>query len=865
MALEERDAADKEEGEQAQGLGGRYRQVAGGSGNGELQLGGQLDGGDDQRDGVMRNVGGEVMRSRDATPRLASPTSAKKKSLTFGERVKELTAQKEKENKQSRRKNLVARNDELESRSLRENATPVRELKAAKRTMNVDGRMDTDEERSGRRSPRKRSSTRAPELSPSRKIGRSKTIRQTIEAGYDTDEASSQTGRRSPRKHAGTPVPGSKAGTPRSGTPVGNVRDPSQKLKRGGSNLTKDSSKTRRTISPERKVRFSTEPSTPERSVTRSNQEKMPEVEIPAFAPDANFHKALISPVKKTMTPPDNAIITSSTPSRQSQSPSIAANIAATFQMPTKAGSRSTTPSRQSPSIATNTTSAFKAKPAVQNGSPLKRVEKHGRSLSAAVESPGRGKRSRTGTPRTTPPKPELEDDSFLSDLGAEQTPVKKADWVKKSTPQNNLTPSKKDKSSSFLSPLEDTPSPPPSIKPKPSVNGSSFTNGKSSQSHRTVVEDTDAESSDDSDDDLPMAFHNPHNITSIPRAPLPAKPVMTNRKGVLPTPGKDRKYKFSLKNLVTSMEDNERTNETAAKVSKMMAEKDALLKNASRTVSGTVTPHDGHAKLLEDVVKQTAEAGGDDAQKVLRALNRANVTQGVELVYHFFETGARKKLRREEFPNDLLDKVGPNKPWHEMFGNREQRKVGLEMGLFGEMVKPEQAMPKPMFFWVLEELSKESNATLRHGYLGMLLDAPISIMELLTKDTVRRHFRALGARKDATPKDKEVVKDLVLEPVQEDTYLGRTRGDHWGNLNDFLELLGRTAILLSDEIREYALSVILRLCADKVVRTHLSVQEAVQKALMLLSEAFETEEQWEVVVSGPATSKQLKSTLILS
>lgn len=807
MTLEESDEADRKE-----TLRG-----------GDLQLGGQLDGGDNAKDSVMRNAHGEVMRNRDGTPRLASSSPIKKKALTFGERMKKLAAQKEKEQKEKeqkseRMKDLVARSEKLEA---------------------------NEAENSGRRGLRKHASTSLHELPPSRKIGRSKTIRQTTEVDYDTDEAVSQTGRRSPRKHAGTPVPGSRAGTPRSGTPTGSAKDPNQKLKRAGSNLTKDSTKTRRTISPERKVRFSTEPSTPERNATRPDQEKTPDVENPAFDPNANFHKALVSPAKKPMNLPGNANSTSRTPNR---SPLIIANIAAAIQAATKARSRSTTPSRQSPSIATNAALAFSSKPPVQNSISLKKAGKHARSLSATVESPERGKRSRTGTPRTTPPKPALDDDdSFLSDLGATPSPVKQASSVEK-TPPKNATPSKKNKTSSFMLPLEDTPSPPPSMKPKPPVNGSSFTNSKSSQSHRTVVEDTDAESSDDSDDELPMAFHNPHSIPSIPRVPPPpARPAITN---VLSTPGKERKYKFSLKTLVASMEDNERTNETAEKVTKMLAEKDAFCRNLSNVARGTITPHDGHAKLLEDVVKQATEAGGDDAQKVLRALKRANVTQGVEMVYHFFGIGERKMVRSQEFPKDLLDEKGPNKLWHEMFGDREQREVGLEMGLFGEMLKPEQAMQKPMFFWVLEELAKETNAALRHGYLRMLLDAPISIMELLTKDTVRRHFRALGAKKDATPKDKEVEKELVLEPVREDICPETARGNHWGNLNDFLELLGRTAILLSDEIREYALGIILRLCADKLVRTHISIQEAVQKALMLLSEAFETDEAWEVVVS---------------
>lgn len=146
--------------------------------------------------------------------------------------------------------------------------------------------------------------------------------------------------------------------------------------------------------------------------------------------------------------------------------------------------------------------------------------------------------------------------------------------------------------------------------------------------------------------------------------------------------------------------------------------------------------------------------------------------------------------------------------------------------------------------------MEKERNATLRNGYLAMLLNAPVSILGHFTPDTVRTHFKTLGARKEALAMNKEMV--LELEPVQESPDLGFTRGDYWGGLIDFLELLGRVAILLSDETREYALGVIFRVCTDKVVRAHISIQEAVQKALMLLSEAFETEEQWEIVVSNP-------------
>ena len=818
MTLKERDAADREDAATQPSIH-----------EGDMGLDGA---GDTKDDGVMRNARGEVMRNRHGTNRLASASLVKKKPLTFGKQMKKLAPLKEKDNKQSNMKNLVAKSEELAA----------------------DEGQD-----SGREIPRKHG-TPAPEA----KLGRGGASKL---AG--PEESSSKTGRRSPHEHSGTPVPGSRAGTPRIEITVKNAMDSNQKLKRAGSNFTKDSRKTRRTISPERKVSFSTKPSTPERNVRLPNQDKTPVVEITAFDPDANFHKALTSPVKKAMKPFGNANSRSGTPSRQPHSPSISANIAATFQTPTKAGSRSTTPTPQWPLNATNTASAIKVKPAVQNVSPLKKVGKHARSLSEALESPKRGKRSRTGTPRTTPPKIVVEDDdSFLSELGATPSPVKKSSLLKMAAPPNNTTPSKKDKSSSFLSPLEDTPSPPPALETKPRlVNGSPpITNGRSSQSRRTVVEDTDAESSEDSDDDLPMAFHNPRAVASIPCIPAPV--ATTNRKGILPVPGKDRKYKFSLKNLVASMADNERTNEIAAKVAKMMAEKDALLKNPSKNASGTATPHDGHAKLLQDVVKQhSAEAGGNDAQKVLKALKRANVTQSDEMVYHFFESGEPKKMKnKREYPKyvlHLLDKEGPNKIWHEMFASRESREMGLRDGLYAEMVAVDKGMGEAMFYWVLDQLAKESNATLRNGYLAMLLNAPVSILGHFTPDTVRRHLKTLGARREALVTNKEMV--LELEPVQESLCLGFTNGDHWGGLIDFLELLGRTAILLSFETREYALGVILRLCADKVIRAHISIEEGVQKALMLLSEAFETEEQWEMVVSTRITPDKPKSMLTIA
>ena len=843
MTLKERDAADREDAATQPSLH-----------EGDMGLDGA---GDTKDDGVMRNAR-EVMRNRDGTPMLASASLVKKKQSTFGKQMKKLAPLREKDNKQSNMKNLVGRSEELAADegqdsgrgTPRKHGTPAPEAKLG---------------RGGASKLAAPEGTPAPAVPLSRKIGRSKTIRRTIEADYDTDESSSKSGRRSPHKHSGTPVPGSRSGTPRSGITVKNAMDSNQKLKRVGSNLTQDLGKTRRTISPERKECFPTEPSTPERNVRLPDQDKTPVVEITAFDPDANFHKALTSPVKKATKSFGNANNRSGTPSRQPQSPSISANIAAAFQTPTKAGSRSATPTPQRPLNSTNTASAFKVKPAVQNVSPLKKVGKHARSLPEALESPERGKRSRTGTPRTTPPKIGVEDDdSFLSELGGTPSPVKKSSPLKMAAPPNNTTLSKKDKSSSFLSPLEDTPSPPPVLQPKPRlVNGAPFTNGRSSQSRRTVVEDTDAESSEDSDDDLPMAFHNPRAVASIPC--IPALVATTSRKGILPVPGKDRKYKFSLKNLVASMADNERTNEIAAKVTKMMAEKDALLKNPSKSAPGTVTPHDGHAKLLQDVVTQhSAEAGGNDAQKVLKALKRANVTQGDEMVYHFFESGEPKKMKnKREYPKyvlHLLDKEGPNKIWHEMFASRETREMGLRDGLYAEMVAVDKGMGEAMFYWVLDQLAKESNATLRNGYLAMLLNAPVSILGHFTPDTVRRHFKTLGARREALVANKQMV--LELEPVQESVCLGFTSGDHWGGLIDFLELLGRTAILLSFETREYALGVILRLCADKVIRAHISIEEGVQKALMLLSEAFETEEEWEMVVSTRITPDKSKSML---
>ena len=417
---------------------------------------------------------------------------------------------------------------------------------------------------------------------------------------------------------------------------------------------------------------------------------------------------------------------------------------------------------------------------------------------------------------------------------------------------ETKKTPKPKQKSSSFLETLDDTPSPPTNFVTKPSTANSPFaTNEKSSQS-RTVVEDTDAESEDDFDDDmidLQTLLRN--HVRSSNSLPSPKKSTkkssIKSRIPIAASPGKVKKL-FGLKAMVAQMEESNRTDESVERVKKIMQDEERASTNPSINPSGTVTPHDGHAKLLEEAVKSKAEGDGKDAQKIFKAVKRTAPIEETEMVWQFFKTGQEKKRHKvRELPSRFLEREGPKAGWHRMFGDRKNREACAQDDFFAQMVAMEGKMGDEMFLWVLEETAKEGDEMIRHRYLEMLLSAPVTMKELLTPDVVRHHFRLLGAKTEAV----RVTKKMELEPIQENPHPGRTMGDYWGELDTFLRLVGRGASMISTKTREAALGIILRLCADKLVRTHATIQEAVQLALFRLSEAF-AEGEWKEVVRYP-------------
>ncbi len=300
-----------------------------------------------------------------------------------------------------------------------------------------------------------------------------------------------------------------------------------------------------------------------------------------------------------------------------------------------------------------------------------------------------------------------------------------------------------------------------------------------------------------------------------------------------------EKRYKFDLKSLVRDALQNEETEESARRVTKLLDGNERKGRTGSPSKKRTV-------ELLEQVVED--KFGDESAGKVLRALDVEDI-RSVEKTWYFFDL-----RKRDVWPERSFEKKwrpdGEQWEWMDLLVEKEKRHACLRSGYFVDCVGLTEELPHDVALWMLEGVVKERSELLRRGYADILLAATESLANVVTPARVQHCFKLLGAKEEAL----EVQGEMKLVRVVNSPHEGTTSGNDWDELKDFIRFLGQAAEDLAFETCEYILGILLRLCADSLVRTHLSLYAVVQTALVNLSEMFDDVDEdgpkWEEVVS---------------
>ncbi|KAF9879352.1 hypothetical protein CkaCkLH20_02895 [Colletotrichum karsti] len=227
--------------------------------------------------------------------------------------------------------------------------------------------------------------------------------------------------------------------------------------------------------------------------------------------------------------------------------------------------------------------------------------------------------------------------------------------------------------------------------------------------------------------------------------------------------------------------------------------------------VMADANPSKSRHKLIEIAGVKSEE----DADKAMRAMERTN-TSGPQTRWYFFKEGDAPPPR--SFPKKTAKEA-----WSflEKAGTRDRHFLsGMPTRLAASI-----ALPDELYLWILNMSNVEKIGVLREEYSKLAAANKKQVRRLVTPQQLAEVFRQLGAA--------DHVGDDTLKPVREirDIYDDRD----WKPLLSCLKWLRKVAEYLQQDAITYAIKMLLRMAADKMVIENPDVLMIHQQALAAL------------------------------
>ncbi|KAG0651764.1 hypothetical protein D0Z07_1681 [Hyphodiscus hymeniophilus] len=338
--------------------------------------------------------------------------------------------------------------------------------------------------------------------------------------------------------------------------------------------------------------------------------------------------------------------------------------------------------------------------------------------------------------------------------------------------------------------------------------------------------------SSDDEDEDSDISLEDLATILKTNRAhhpngTSPSTPNASRTKNVAfhisPMPILNKK-KFDLKSLASYAEMDRKTEASSKRVKAMQeaSEKQEFMSPRGDSASEKLK----HSTILQDVVADQEDA---DISKVARAVMRTEATLSEQRWYFFDTQGSPPKPRGKPFP------TRSPKEWKSDLQDAQMRDQTFVSGFAEDMVSFGKALPDEIFIWILDELCVETSEPLRASYCNVVKQSSEQVRRLLVPNVIRDLFESVGATSANT-----AITDKVC-PVQalSTPYANRD----WSRLRSLVVLLGQISKTL--QARTYAVTLLLRMCCDRMVMENVDIFDAVQDTIDRLCR-YVPDDSWE-------------------
>lgn len=228
-------------------------------------------------------------------------------------------------------------------------------------------------------------------------------------------------------------------------------------------------------------------------------------------------------------------------------------------------------------------------------------------------------------------------------------------------------------------------------------------------------------------------------------------------------------------------------------------------------------------------------ERSGQDAQKVLRAVQRSEATASRQL-YCFFRPDYKPP------PYTPAPRDAKSGPWRLLTqGSMELREQHLASGVLQTTIRKMENLPDSLFNWILDELCVQQSMLIRSEYCSMVADCADQISRLVTPQRLQELFNRLGAVEDL----RREGSMLSLSIPEQEPYHDRD----WACLRSFLWLLGTIALRLSVPALHFAMQTLLWMSMDRFLLYNLDVLVEYEDAVQSLAESIPNS-SWDSFVS---------------
>ncbi|KIW09241.1 uncharacterized protein PV09_00167 [Verruconis gallopava] len=334
------------------------------------------------------------------------------------------------------------------------------------------------------------------------------------------------------------------------------------------------------------------------------------------------------------------------------------------------------------------------------------------------------------------------------------------------------------------------------------------------------VVRGSDTETDDDLED--LDAILNKGRLKPKPLTTTSHSNESTVPANVVPRPQeKKRIHKFNLGALV-----EEKRRQTAMEV--RIAEAQANLHEAGVSedaVRGTkdMTPK---KETIKAVLAESNDAeDGSKARRVMDALQRTEAFER-EDVWHFFEDRPPQNKPRNPFP-----KISHPNAMLQMILNDPQRRQQAFASGFIQRIAEKIPLPEELLSWLMIEVCRESRDVLVFAYIETLSQAARPSSALLSEESLKRCFQALGVRSEALD---------FQRPVQHTRELKKKQSSVAGsNIVFFVHLLQKLCVRLPLPSKDLAAHFLIRSSFDQSILSCSQARFHIERCFRDLLDAF--------------------------